>query len=123
VLEVLGKPFPDDRAALWAASEPYSRAEGSAHLYRRIEGIRMNGHCSQCAGHGFATWRHLSHGRGFTRNPPQEKTILRRMADQRQGEDVVAGIRTPSLLNEDTKNEQNKHLASLETAWRAHTRN
>ena len=33
-----------------------------------------------------------------------------------QGEDVVAGIRTPNPLNEATKNDHNKHLASLETA-------
>ena len=32
-----------------------------------------------------------------------------------QGEDVVAGIRTPNPINEATKNEQNKHLPSLET--------
>ncbi|HRU01033.1 MAG TPA: pyruvate, phosphate dikinase, partial [Victivallales bacterium] len=33
-----------------------------------------------------------------------------------QGEDVVAGIRTPNPLNEATKNDQNRHLESLETA-------
>ncbi len=33
-----------------------------------------------------------------------------------QGEDVVAGIRTPNPLNEATKNDQNKNLSSLETA-------
>jgi pyruvate, orthophosphate dikinase len=33
-----------------------------------------------------------------------------------QGEDVVAGIRTPSPLNDDTKNEQNKHLHSMQEA-------
>ncbi len=31
-----------------------------------------------------------------------------------QGEDVVAGIRTPNPLNNDTKNNQNDHLQSLE---------
>lgn len=31
-----------------------------------------------------------------------------------QGEDVVAGIRTPNPLNDDTKNEQNKHLHSMQ---------
>ncbi len=31
-----------------------------------------------------------------------------------QGEDVVAGIRTPNPLNKDTKNLQNEHLESLE---------
>ncbi len=33
-----------------------------------------------------------------------------------QGEDVVAGIRTPNPINKDTKNSQNKHLESLEEA-------
>ncbi|MBQ9471437.1 MAG: pyruvate, phosphate dikinase, partial [Bacteroidales bacterium] len=33
-----------------------------------------------------------------------------------QGEDVVAGIRTPNPLNNDTKNEQNKHLPSMQEA-------
>ena len=33
-----------------------------------------------------------------------------------QGEDVVAGIRTPNPINEDTKNDQNRHLPSLEQA-------
>jgi len=33
-----------------------------------------------------------------------------------QGEDVVAGTRTPSPINEATKSEQNKNLSSLETA-------
>ena len=32
-----------------------------------------------------------------------------------QGEDVVAGIRTPNPLNEETKNPQNQHLPSLQT--------
>ena len=31
-----------------------------------------------------------------------------------QGEDVVAGIRTPNPLNDDTKNEQNKHMHSMQ---------
>ncbi|MFP4668756.1 MAG: putative PEP-binding protein, partial [Desulfobacterales bacterium] len=33
-----------------------------------------------------------------------------------QGEDVVAGLRTPNPLNKDTKSEQNQHLPSLEEA-------
>ena len=38
------------------------------------------------------------------------------MAVNAQGEDVVAGIRTPNPLNESTKNDQNKHLHSLESS-------
>ena len=33
-----------------------------------------------------------------------------------QGEDVVAGIRTPAPINEDSKNDHNKNLLSLEKA-------
>ncbi|HCH86373.1 MAG TPA: pyruvate, phosphate dikinase, partial [Lentisphaeria bacterium] len=36
-----------------------------------------------------------------------------------QGEDVVAGTRTPNPLNADTCNEQNKHLKSLEELYPA----
>ena len=35
-----------------------------------------------------------------------------------QEEGVVAGIRTPSPLNDDTKNEQNKHLKSMQEIMR-----
>jgi len=38
------------------------------------------------------------------------------MAYQCTGEDVVAGIRTPNPLNNDTRNEQNKHLQSMQEA-------
>ena len=55
-------------------------------------------------------------GVAFSRNPATgENKFYGEWLVNAQGEDVVAGIRTPNPLNEATKNEQNKHLPSLET--------
>ena len=56
-------------------------------------------------------------GVAFTRNPATgENLFYGEWLVNAQGEDVVAGIRTPSPLNDDTKNEQNKHLHSMQEA-------
>jgi len=56
-------------------------------------------------------------GVAFTRNPATgENVFYGEWLINAQGEDVVAGIRTPSPLNDDTKNEQNKHLHSMQEA-------
>jgi pyruvate,orthophosphate dikinase len=53
----------------------------------------------------------------FSRNPATgENKFYGEWLVNAQGEDVVAGIRTPNPLNEATKNDQNKHLPSLETS-------
>ena len=53
-------------------------------------------------------------GVAFTRNPATGDNIFYgEWLVNAQGEDVVAGIRTPNPLNDDTKNEQNKHLHSM----------
>ena len=53
-------------------------------------------------------------GVAFTRNPATgENKFYGEWLVNAQGEDVVAGIRTPNPLNNETKNEQNKHLPSL----------
>ena len=55
-------------------------------------------------------------GVAFSRNPATgEPSFYGEWLINAQGEDVVAGIRTPNPLNEATKNEQNKHMSSLET--------
>jgi pyruvate,orthophosphate dikinase len=55
-------------------------------------------------------------GVAFSRNPATgENKFYGEWLVNAQGEDVVAGIRTPNPVNEETKNEQNKHLPSLET--------
>jgi pyruvate,orthophosphate dikinase len=54
-------------------------------------------------------------GVAFTRNPATgENLFYGEWLVNAQGEDVVAGIRTPSPLNNETKNEQNKHLKSMQ---------
>ena len=51
----------------------------------------------------------------FSRNPATgENRFYGEWLVNAQGEDVVAGIRTPNPLNEGTKSDQNKHLKSLE---------
>ena len=54
-------------------------------------------------------------GVAFTRNPSTgENSYYGEYLINAQGEDVVAGIRTPHPLNEATKEEESKHLQSLE---------
>jgi pyruvate,orthophosphate dikinase len=54
-------------------------------------------------------------GVAFTRNPATgENLFYGEWLINAQGEDVVAGTRTPNPLNRDTKNSQNLHLESLE---------
>ena len=54
-------------------------------------------------------------GVAFTRNPATgENEFFGEWLTNAQGEDVVAGLRTPNPLNEDTKTEETNHLPSLE---------
>ncbi|MCD4743463.1 MAG: pyruvate, phosphate dikinase [Desulfobacteraceae bacterium] len=54
-------------------------------------------------------------GVAFTRDPATgDNKFYGEWLINAQGEDVVAGIRTPNPLNNDTKNNQNDHLPSLE---------
>ncbi len=54
-------------------------------------------------------------GVAFTRDPATgEKKFFGEYLPNAQGEDVVAGIRTPYPINEASKNEENKHLPTLE---------
>ena len=56
-------------------------------------------------------------GVAFSRNPANgDNKFYGEWLINAQGEDVVAGIRTPNPLNEATKSEKNKNLASLEKA-------
>ncbi len=51
----------------------------------------------------------------FTRDPSTgEKKFFGEYLLNAQGEDVVAGIRTPAPINNDSKNESNKHQKTLE---------
>ena len=54
-------------------------------------------------------------GVAFTRNPATgENIFFGEWLTNAQGEDVVAGLRTPNPLNEDTKTNDTSHLPSLE---------
>ena len=54
-------------------------------------------------------------GVAFTRDPATgDNKFYGEWLINAQGEDVVAGIRTPNPLNDETKNSHNKHLSSLQ---------
>jgi pyruvate,orthophosphate dikinase len=122
VKEVLGKEFPDDpKEQLWGGiGAVFSSWNGKrAVSYRRIEGIPDDwGTAVNVQAMVFGNMGDDSAtGVAFTRNPATgDNKFYGEWLVNAQGEDVVAGIRTPNPLNEDTKNEQNEHLPSLEVA-------
>ncbi|MCU0606785.1 MAG: pyruvate, phosphate dikinase [Candidatus Edwardsbacteria bacterium] len=125
VREVLGKEFPDDaREQLWGGiGAVFSSWNGKRAIsYRRIEGIPDEwGTAVNVQAMVFGNMGDTSAtGVAFSRNPANgDNHFYGEWLVNAQGEDVVAGIRTPSPLNEDTKNEQNRQMASLETAMPA----
>ncbi len=122
VKEVLGKPFPEDAYdQLWGAiAAVFQSWNGKrAVSYRKIEGIPdWWGTAVNVQSMVFGNMGDTSAtGVAFTRNPATgENLFYGEWLPNAQGEDVVAGIRTPNPINEAGKNEQNKHLPSLETA-------
>lgn len=122
VKEVLGKPFPEDpMEQLWGAIFAVFQSWNGkrAVSYRRIEGIPDDwGTAVTVQSMVFGNMGDDSAtGVAFTRNPATgENMFYGEWLPNAQGEDVVAGIRTPYPLNEATKSEHNKHLPSLETA-------
>ena len=122
VKEVLGKPFPDEpMEQLWGAIGAVFKSWNGkrAVSYRKIEGIPHEwGTACNVQSMVFGNMGDSSAtGVAFSRNPATgENKFYGEWLVNAQGEDVVAGIRTPNPLNESTKNDQNKHLESLETA-------
>jgi len=120
VKQVLGKPFPDDaREQLEGSIKAVFKSWNGkkAVSYRRIEGIPDNwGTAVNVQAMVFGNMGESSAtGVAFTRNPATgENQFYGEWLVNAQGEDVVAGIRTPSPLNNETKNEQNKHLKSMQ---------
>jgi pyruvate,orthophosphate dikinase len=116
VKEVLGKDFPDDpKEQLWGGiGAVFSSWNGKrAVSYRRIEGIPDDwGTAVNVQAMVFGNMGDDSAtGVAFTRNPATgDNKFYGEWLVNAQGEDVVAGTRTPNPLNEDTKNEQNEHL-------------
>ena len=122
VKQVLGKPFPDDAKELLIGSikAVFKSWNGKkAVSYRRIEGIPDDwGTAVNVQAMVFGNMGDTSAtGVAFTRNPATgENLFYGEWLVNAQGEDVVAGIRTPNPLNDETKNEQNKHLHSMQEA-------
>jgi len=122
VREVLGTDFPDDpREQLWGGIGAVFQSWNGrrAVSYRRIEGIPDEwGTAVNVQAMVFGNMGDTSAtGVAFTRNPATgDSRFYGEWLPNAQGEDVVAGIRTPNPLNEATKNDQNQHLPSLETA-------
>ena len=122
VQEVLGKPFPEDpMEQLWGAvSAVFQSWMGKRAIsYRRIEGIPDEwGTAVNVQSMVFGNMGDSSAtGVAFTRNPATgENYFYGEWLTNAQGEDVVAGIRTPNPINEVGKSEHTEHLESLETA-------
>jgi pyruvate,orthophosphate dikinase len=125
VQEVLGKPFPEDPMdQLWGAiSAVFQSWMGKRAIsYRRIEGIPDDwGTAVNVQSMVFGNMGDTSAtGVAFTRNPATgENYFYGEWLTNAQGEDVVAGIRTPNPINEVGKSEHTEHLQSLETAMPA----
>jgi pyruvate,orthophosphate dikinase len=122
IKEVLGKDFPDDPwEQLWGGVGAVFQSWNGrrAISYRRIEGIpdawgtavNVQAMVFGNMGEDSAT------GVAFTRNPATgENKFYGEWLPNAQGEDVVAGTRTPNPLNKATKTEDTAHLPSLEEA-------
>jgi len=122
VKEVLGKSFPEDpMEQLWGAiGAVFSSWNGKRAIsYRRFEGIPDEwGTAVNVQSMVFGNMGDTSAtGVAFTRNPATgENYFYGEWLANAQGEDVVAGIRTPNPINEVGKNEHTMHLQSLEKA-------
>ncbi|MFH1442034.1 MAG: pyruvate, phosphate dikinase [Candidatus Omnitrophota bacterium] len=122
IKEVLGKEFPDDAyQQLWGGiGAVFSSWNGKRAIsYRRIEGIpdewgtavNVQTMVFGNMGNDSAT------GVAFTRNPGNgENHFYGEYLINAQGEDVVAGIRTPAPINDFAKMEENKDMLTLEKA-------
>jgi len=120
IKEFLGEPFPDDAHAQLEGgiNAVFKSWNGKKAIsYRQIEHIPDDwGTAVNVQSMVFGNMGDTSAtGVAFTRNPATgENLFYGEWLINAQGEDVVAGIRTPNPLNDATKNEQNKHLHSME---------
>ncbi len=125
IKDVLGKEFPDDpKDQLWGGIKAVFQSWNGkrAISYRRIEGIpdewgtavNVQTMVFGNMGDDSAT------GVAFTRNPATgENVFYGEWLPNAQGEDVVAGIRTPNPINKSGKTEDTSHQISLEEAMPA----
>ena len=120
VKDILGEVFPDDATTqLWGAITAVFKSWNGkrAVAYRRIENIPSNWGTAVNVqtmvfgnmGEGSAT------GVAFTRNPATgENQFYGEWLANAQGEDVVAGIRTPNPLNQYSTTSESNNLPCLE---------
>ncbi|MBI5399488.1 pyruvate, phosphate dikinase [Candidatus Saganbacteria bacterium] len=120
VKDILGKAFPDDPTEqLWGGiGAVFMSWNGKRAVdYRRIEkipdewgtAVTVQSMVFGNMGDDSAT------GVAFTRNPGTgEKQFYGEYLVNAQGEDVVAGIRTPSPINDGSKNDHSRNLPTLE---------
>ncbi len=120
VKEVLGVEFPDDaRAQMEGGIKAVFKSWNGkkAVSYRKIEGIPDDwGTAVNVQAMVFGNMGDTSAtGVAFTRNPATgDNLFYGEWLVNAQGEDVVAGIRTPNPLNDETKNEKNKEMHSMQ---------
>ena len=122
IASTLGDEFPDDpmaqlRGGIQAVFQSWNG--NRAISYRRIENIPHEwGTAVNVQAMVFGNMGDDSAtGVAFTRNPATgENIFFGEWLANAQGEDVVAGLRTPNPLNEDTKTEDTKDLPSLESS-------
>ncbi|MFA5087419.1 MAG: pyruvate, phosphate dikinase [Candidatus Omnitrophota bacterium] len=120
IKEVLGKEFPDNALdQLWGGiGAVFSSWNGKRAIsYRRIEGIPEEwGTAVNVQSMAFGNMGESSAtGVAFTRNPGNgENMFYGEYLVNAQGEDVVAGIRTPAPINQYSQSAHNKHLKTLE---------
>lgn len=120
LLEEYGKSFPQNPMdQLWAAigavfsswnnnrAIKYREMNGFSHDWGTAVNVQsmVFGNTGDTSGTGVC----------FTRDPSTgEKVFFGEYLVNAQGEDVVAGIRTPAPINETSKNDSNKNLKTLE---------
>ena len=120
VKKLLGRPFPEDPwEQMWGGiGAVFSSWNGKRAVeYRRIEhipdewGTAVNVQAMVFGNMGSDSCT----GVAFTRNPGNgENKFYGEYLVNAQGEDVVAGIRTPAPVNEYSKNDQSRHFTTLE---------
>ncbi|MDP6532338.1 MAG: pyruvate, phosphate dikinase [Candidatus Marinimicrobia bacterium] len=120
IRNTLQEDFPDDPyKQLWGGIEAVFKSWNGKRAvnYRRIENIPEEwGTAVNVQAMVFGNMGEESAtGVAFTRNPATgENAFYGEWLTNAQGEDVVAGIRTPNPLNESTKTDDTKDLPSLE---------
>ncbi|MBK7511757.1 MAG: pyruvate, phosphate dikinase [Chloracidobacterium sp.] len=120
IKKVLGSEFPDDpEQQLWGGiSAVFSSWNGKRAIeYRRIENIPDEwGTAVNIQAMVFGNMgSDCCTGVAFTRDPGSgENKFYGEYLVNAQGEDVVAGIRTPAPVNEYSKNDQSRKFTTLE---------